>query len=33
MDEFLEDIELVEGQHYGSEEDDGLYELLNIVVD
>lgn len=33
MDEFLEDIELSEGQNDGSEENDGLYEHLNIVVD
>ena len=33
MDEFLEDIELLEEQHDDSEEHDGLYEHLNIVVD
>ena len=33
MDGFLEDIELLEGKHDDSEEHDGLYEHLNIIVD
>ena len=33
MDGFLEDIELLEGQHDDSEEHDGLYEHFNIIVD